>query len=89
MGSGLTPRIIDSIPISENGTALIRGHDREVSSLTWTSDGDLVTVGDDYLVRCWREGDEARDLRVGGEGQGRRWGSGWASVSEKYDDDDC
>ncbi|RKF64775.1 Cell division cycle protein cdt2 [Erysiphe neolycopersici] len=76
------------IPIFNYGTALIRGHDREVGSLTWTSDGDLVTVGDDFLVRVWREGDEARNLRTGGEQEGRRWGCGWADVSDDYDVED-
>jgi len=89
VGSGLSLRLHDSVPISTNGTALRRGHDREVGSLTWTNEGNLVTVGDDYLVRCWREGDEARDLRTGGEGEGRRWGCGWAEVGERYDDDEC
>ncbi len=89
VGSGLSLRASDSIPISENGTALIRGHDREVGSLTWTSEGNLVTVGDDYLVRTWREdAASSRDLRTGGETEGRRWGCGWANVAEKYDDDD-
>lgn len=77
----------ESLLISSNGTALRHGHEREVASLTWTSEGELITVGDDYLVRCWREGDEARDLRTGGETGGRRWGCGWAEVSEKYDDE--
>jgi WD40 repeat protein len=89
VGSGLSLRLEDSIPISTHGTPLKRGHEREVGSLTWTSEGELITVGDDYLVRCWREGDEARNLRTGGEGEGRRWGCGWAEVSEKYDDDEC
>jgi WD40 repeat protein len=90
-GSNLSssPRISDSIPISENGTPLIRGHDREVGALTWTSEGELVTVGDDFLVRCWREGgDNARKLRMGGEQGGQRWGCGWASVPELYDDEE-
>ncbi|POS88440.1 hypothetical protein EPUL_000035 [Erysiphe pulchra] len=73
------------IPIFNYGTALIRGHDREVGSLTWTSDGDLVTVSDDFLVRVWREGDEARNLRTCGEKEGRRWGCGWADVGDEYD----
>ncbi|KAH8801574.1 WD40-repeat-containing domain protein [Xylogone sp. PMI_703] len=85
---GLFSRLNDDVPISQCGTALIRGHDREVGSLTWTSDGELVTVGDDFLVRCWREGSDARDLRVGGEQEGRRWGCGWADVDEMYDDND-
>lgn len=75
-----------SLLISTNGTALVRGHDREVSSLTWTSAGDLVTVGDDYLVRCWREDhEEAKSLRLRGEHGGRRWASGWADVPADYD----
>lgn len=85
---GLFSRLNDDVPISENGTALIRGHDREVGSLTWTPDGELVTVGDDFLVRCWREGPDARDLRTGGEHEGRRWGCGWADVEDDYDDYD-
>ncbi|TVY36695.1 Cell division cycle protein [Lachnellula subtilissima] len=65
----------ESIPISTHGTPLLRGHDREVGSVAWNSDGELVTVGDDFLVRVWREGgDEARDLRMGGEAEGRRVG---------------
>jgi WD40 repeat protein len=90
VGSGLSGRVEDSIPISTNGTPLIRGHDREVGNLAWTYDGELVTVGDDFLVRLWREGgNDARDLRTGGETDGRRWACGWAEVSEGYDDDDC
>lgn len=71
----------DDIPIVRNGTPLIRGHEREVGALAWTNKGSLVTVADDYTVRCWREGrEEAKDLRTGGEGGGRRWGCGWAEV---------
>ncbi|KAI9733205.1 MAG: hypothetical protein M1818_007323 [Claussenomyces sp. TS43310] len=80
-----TDRADDKMHISENGTPLIRGHDREVGDLSWTSNGDLVTLGDDYIVRCWREGDDARDLRTGGEDEGRRWGCGWADVDPKLD----
>lgn len=82
-------RLEDPIPISQHGTPLIRGHDREVGALTWTANGDLVTLGDDFLVRCWREdGEEARDLRTGGEGEGRRWACGWADVGEAWDGDE-
>jgi WD40 repeat protein len=88
-GIGMASRVEEKIPISMKGTPLIRGHDREVGSLTWTERGDLVTVGDDFLIRCWREGDDARDLRTGGEAEGRRWTCGWADVSEAYDEDDC
>ncbi|ORY71859.1 WD40-repeat-containing domain protein [Pseudomassariella vexata] len=78
----------DDIPIVRTGTPLVRGHDREVGALAWTDRGKLVTVGDDYLVRCWSEGrDQARDLRIGGETGGRRWGCGWANVGEAWDGD--
>lgn len=87
---GLAGRLNDTIPIYQHGSALIRGHDREVTGLTWTIGGDLVSVGDDLTARCWREGrgGEARSLRVGGEGEGRRWGCGWAEVEEGWDDED-
>ena len=85
---GLSARLEDAIPIYQHGTALVRGHSKEVTALTWTSEGSLVTVGDDFTARCWREGPDARDLRVGGEKAGRRWGCGWAEVQEGWDDDD-
>jgi hypothetical protein len=86
----LNGRSDNSIPISTNGTPLVRGHDREVGNLAWTHDGEIVTVGDDFIVRLWREGgNDARDLRMGGETDGRRWACGWADVKEGYDDDDC
>ncbi|KAL7625796.1 hypothetical protein AAE478_005019 [Parahypoxylon ruwenzoriense] len=84
-------RLNDDIPIVRNGTPLIRGHDKEVGALAWTNEGKLVTVGDDYHIRCWSEGrEEAADLRMGGETGGRRWGCGWADVGEDWDelDDD-
>ena len=78
----------NDIMISNNGTPLVRGHAAEVNGLTWSHNGSLVTIGDDYLVRCWREGPAARRLRTGGEGQGRRWLSGWADVGKDYDQED-
>ncbi|RKF79036.1 Cell division cycle protein cdt2 [Golovinomyces cichoracearum] len=77
-----------SISISTHGTALIQGHNREVGSLSWTCDGSLVTVGDDFLVRIWREGREASNLRSRGEQSGRNWGCGWSQVNGDYDKDD-
>lgn len=89
------------------GTPLVRGHEREVGSLSWTSEGNLVTVGDDFMVRCWSDGDgycatpeeeqegrgkvarpSARELRTKGEGEGRRWGCGWADVGSDWDADE-
>ena len=85
---GFSARLNDSIPIYQNGSAFVRGHEKEVTSLTWTSKGELVTVGDDAVARCWREGPDARDLRMGGEQGGRRWGCGWAEADSDWDDDE-
>lgn len=87
-GIEIAPSLKDDIPIYQNGTALVRGHLKEVTAVSWTSEGHLVTASDDFSVRCWREGEEARSLRTGGEGQGQRWMSGWADVDGLYDDDD-
>jgi WD40 repeat protein len=81
-------RCPDSIPIYEQGTSLIRGHSAEVTSVCWATNGSLVSVSDDLCVRRWREGREARELRLGGEGEGKRWQCGWADVQEGYDDDE-
>lgn len=96
--TNLAGRQADDIPIVKNiggagaswGTPLVRGHSREVGALTWTSEGKLVTVGDDYKVRCWSEEDrsKAADLRTGGETEGRRWACGWAEVGEDWDADE-
>ncbi|KAH0538405.1 hypothetical protein FGG08_005005 [Glutinoglossum americanum] len=90
--SSFPARLNDTIPIHHHGAALIRGHQTEVTGLSWTSEGELVTVGDDFLARCWREGEESRGVRRGGEEGGRRWGWGWAEVEggdwERDDDDD-
>ncbi|KAF2486082.1 WD40-repeat-containing domain protein [Neohortaea acidophila] len=76
-------------PIHQHGTALVRGHGQEVTSIAWSHDGELVTIGDDFKARCWRENDEkARHLRGCGEGQGLRWGCGWADVDSAWDEDD-
>lgn len=62
-----------------SGTALVRGHQKEVTSLTWTSTSSLVTASDDFTIRKWSERPElAYRLQEDGEGEGRRWGHGWA-----------
>ncbi|KAF2138711.1 uncharacterized protein K452DRAFT_360949 [Aplosporella prunicola CBS 121167] len=82
-------RMADTVPIYDLGTPLVRGHQREVTSLTWTSEGELVSIGDDYTARCWRECQrEARELRNCGESEGRRWGCGWSEMRAGWDDDD-
>ncbi|OJJ51189.1 hypothetical protein ASPZODRAFT_107514 [Penicilliopsis zonata CBS 506.65] len=87
-GIGASGRLEDTIPIFQSGTALVEGHQKEVSSVSWTNDGELITVSDDYSARCWREGPDARDLRSGGEAEGRRWLCGWADTKDSYDDED-
>jgi WD40 repeat protein len=86
--SGLFSRQADgaaATPVVRRGTPLVRGHSKEVGAVAWTSGGKLVTVGDDFLVRCWsEEREKAMDLRVGGEGEGRRWGRGWADVGDEW-----
>jgi len=87
--SNLNARLVDTIPIYRAGTPLVRGHSREVGAMSWTDKGKLVTVGDDYLVRCWSENrPHAADLRTGGEGEGRRWASGWAEVEADWDEEE-
>ncbi|OIW29808.1 WD40 repeat-like protein [Coniochaeta ligniaria NRRL 30616] len=88
--SNISARLNDSVPVYKPyGTALVRGHDKEVGPLAWTRDGKLVTVGDDYAVRCWGEDRErAADLRGGGEVNGRRWACGWADVGEGWEGDE-
>ncbi|TDZ22369.1 Cell division cycle protein cdt2 [Colletotrichum orbiculare MAFF 240422] len=83
------------VPIVRNGTPLIRGHRREVTGLSWTNEGKLVTISDDHMVRHWQEEDDgtggrgpAWDLRTGGEFGGRRYMAGWADVADDWDDDD-
>lgn len=78
----------DTIQIYQKGTALTRGHTREVTGMSWTSRGELVTVGDDFIARIWREGPDAKNLRIGGESGGRRWDCGWAKAEDAWDDDD-
>lgn len=81
-------RCPDTIPIYEHGTPLIRGHDAEVTSVSWARNGSLVSVSDDFRVRRWKEGGVARELRVGGESEGKRWMCGWAVVGDGFDEDE-
>ncbi|KAG5926920.1 hypothetical protein E4U42_002796 [Claviceps africana] len=78
------------IPIFHAGTPLIRGHSREVTNVSWSRDGDLITASDDYLVRRWstRLGDQARHLRTVGEFGGERHMAGWADVDPDWDTPD-
>lgn len=87
-GVSSSGRLEDTIPIYHSGTPLVGGHKKEVSAVSWTVNGELITVSDDFTARCWREGPEARDLRTGGETEGRRWHCGWADTPDSYDDED-
>ncbi|CAO2655407.1 Nn.00g104710.m01.CDS01 [Neocucurbitaria sp. VM-36] len=86
--SSTNNRFPDTIPIYEHGTPLIRGHDAEVTSVSWARNGSLISVSDDFRVRQWKEGTMARELRIGGESEGKRWQCGWAVAGEGYDDDE-
>ena len=79
-----------NIPIFKCGTPLVGGHDREVSTVSWTNAGRLVSLSDDGSVRHWQDDDpsRARYLRQVGDFGGQRWNSGWAEVSEDWDEED-
>ncbi|CAZ83802.1 unnamed protein product [Tuber melanosporum] len=65
------------------GVVLVRAHNREVTDVSWTNKGDLVTISDDYHARCWRSDDKgvnAENMRENGEENGRKWGWGWAQL---------
>ncbi|RMD43541.1 hypothetical protein DV735_g1531, partial [Chaetothyriales sp. CBS 134920] len=79
----------DDIPIYYyHGSPLIKGHNKEVTAVTWTVEGNLVSIGDDFKTRCWRQDKaRARALRKGYDGDVERWASGWADVRKGFDDD--
>ncbi|KAJ5098159.1 hypothetical protein N7532_005160 [Penicillium argentinense] len=89
-GVGLSGRLEDTIPIYQSGTPLVQAHKREVTAVSWTVDGELITVSDDYSARCWREGPQARELRSRGhiEGPRLRHEAGWAATKDSYDDEE-
>lgn len=76
-------------PIYVLGTPLIEGHSKEVTGVTWTSEGSLASIGDDFAARLWREdAKEAREVRESGGKGGRRWMTGWADMGETWDGDE-
>ena len=78
----------DTLPIYHHGTSLTRGHHKEVTSVSWTSEGNLITSSDDFTTRCWRENAaNARTLRTKGEVNGQRWRAGYAELEEGYDEE--
>lgn len=80
----------DTLPIYYHGTPLVRGHTKEVTGVAWSTEGNLVSISDDFSVRCWRENGEwaASRLRTwtGGETERKDWG--WAYVEPGWDDTD-
>lgn len=81
-----------SLPVYDNGTALVNAHARELTTPAFTKSGDLITCGDDFLARCWREGEEARiyrrEFEAGGHRQSGGVWAGWADVEEGFDDEE-
>lgn len=84
----LTPSNCD-IPIYQCGTTLAHGHTKEVSNVSWTRAGRLVTASDDGYVRHWQEdAAKARHLRRIGDFGGERWMAGWALADDEWDAED-
>lgn len=79
----------DTIPIFDDvGTALVGGHSKEVTGLTWTHGGELVTLSDDYTARCWRESGMAREVRGWTRHERQGWGLAQCEDGEGWDGDD-
>lgn len=84
------------IPIYYHGTPLVKGHSKEVTAVTWSSEGNLITISDDFATRCWREdAEKARQIRQAKQGEAERWGCGWADLGRDvrkgsgWADEDC
>lgn len=89
--SSLTPTAAN-IPIFKCGTALVNGHEKEVSTVSWSNEGRLVSLSDDGSVRHWQQDDggvRARHLRRIGDFGGERWNCGWADVGDWDEEDEC
>lgn len=87
--SSATAPLSSPVPIFKIGTPLVQGHSREVSTLSWSNEGRLVTASDDCTVRQWQQGgDTARHLRQVGDFGGERHMAGWADVGADWDNDD-
>jgi WD40 repeat protein len=80
----------DDLPFHYNGTPLFHGHSKEVTGVSWSSEGNLVSISDDFKVRCWREdANKARRIRGGRFRDGEmRIGWGWSDVGVGWDDDE-
>lgn len=88
-GNGGIGGASSTVPLYRAGTPLIRGHSREVTTMSWSHEGKLVTASDDYVVRQWQQdAAAARHLRTVGEFGGERHMAGWADVAADWDIDD-
>ena len=82
-----------ALPIYYHGTPLVHGHSKEVTSVAWSSEGNLVTASDDFTLRCWREdAKQARQLRdlskKGQRDEAQLLRRGWAGVGvDGWDDE--
>lgn len=81
-----------ALPIYFHGTPLVRGHNKEVTSVAWNSEGSLLTASDDFTIRCWREdrnsASKFRDLHRNKD-DGSLLGRGYADVGVPgWDDED-
>lgn len=86
---GGTATSTSTTPILHTGTALIKAHTREVTNVSWTHTGSLVTASDDQSIRHWQENQfAASHLRTVGEFGGERHMCGWADVDSSWWDVD-
>ena len=77
----------EDFPIYHCGTSLVRGHEKEVTGVAWSSEGSLVTLSDDSNCRVWRTGGQARELKSQGGAGNKRCGYGVAE-DVNFDDGD-
>ena len=49
------PHGTGGLPIYQCGHSLEGGHHKEVTDVTWTAEGNLVSIGDDLTSRLWKE----------------------------------
>lgn len=79
----------ETVPIYNTGVPLRHGHEKEVTGVEWSADGDLVTISDDFTARCWREHQEhARLLRSEQDEGGEKYMCGWADMEDGFDEED-
>jgi hypothetical protein len=80
-----------STPIYTTATKLAHGHSQrhEVSHVAWAHGGELISCGDDYKTRIWREkAGLAKDLRKTGYSLGaQNHLLGYADVLDEDEDD--